>query len=57
MSITDGQNDHSAGRVPVRALLSDTSRAVKNGIAPGSSQVGGKAGPVSILSFNSMELT
>ena len=57
MSIADGKNERSAGRVPVRPLLPETSRISKYGIALGGSQVGGKAGPVSILSFNSMELT
>ena len=57
ISIADGKKERSAGRVPVRPLLPETSRISKYGIALGGSQVGGKAGPVSRLSFSKTDLT
>ena len=57
MSTADRKNERSAGRVPVRPLLPETSRIVKYCIALGSSQAGGKAGPVNMLSFSKTDLT
>ena len=41
----DGQ-DRLAGRVPARPLLSEMSKSISLGQAPGRTQAGGKAGPV-----------